>query len=374
MGWYNASWDYRVKITVDNTKVDADLTDFPVYVNLANLPAEFFTNVKSDGADIRVTKTDGTTEVPREVVFITVGSSIGELHFKASGTLSSSTDTDYYIYYGNAGASEPAVTDTYGRNNVWTGFETVWHLQEDPGGSAPQMIDSTGNNTGGTSNGSMSSGNLVPVKVEDGLDFDGTNDYIGLNTSFSLGNVANSSFNVSAWIKPDVVNTNNQQIVDESGTTVYGGGLELRVNSSAKIRFWQQDAVNNLIDSTTSLSAGTTYHVAGAFVGTSMSGNNYLGNEYIYLNGTQDNSRSSFIATTTRVRNAANPNIGRSQVLGGYFNGYIDEVRTAISERSADWIKAEYNNQSSPATFYTAGSEEANAVVEDNATFFGMEF
>lgn len=35
--WYNSSWTYRLKLTIDNTKVDADLTDFPVYVNLNNL-------------------------------------------------------------------------------------------------------------------------------------------------------------------------------------------------------------------------------------------------------------------------------------------------------------------------------------------------
>jgi len=32
MGWYNASWQYRVKITVDADMVDANLSDYPVYV------------------------------------------------------------------------------------------------------------------------------------------------------------------------------------------------------------------------------------------------------------------------------------------------------------------------------------------------------
>lgn len=51
--------------------MSADQTDFPVYVNLNNLPAAFHSHVnQTDARDIRVTKDDGTTELPREVVFI----------------------------------------------------------------------------------------------------------------------------------------------------------------------------------------------------------------------------------------------------------------------------------------------------------------
>jgi hypothetical protein len=39
----------------------------------------------------------------------------------------------------------------------------------------------------------------------------------------------------------------------------------------------------------------------------------------------------------------------------------IDEARVSCSARSADWIKTEYNNQSSPAAFYTLGPEETGA-------------
>ncbi|HLN18804.1 MAG TPA: hypothetical protein VK255_01375, partial [Patescibacteria group bacterium] len=75
--WYNASWGYRVKVTVNAAQVPSTQTNFPVYVNLANLPAGFFSHVRSDGGDIRITKSDGTTELPREVVSINVGSTAG---------------------------------------------------------------------------------------------------------------------------------------------------------------------------------------------------------------------------------------------------------------------------------------------------------
>jgi hypothetical protein len=39
-------------------------------------------------------------------------------------------------------------------------------------------------------------------------------------------------------------------------------------------------------------------------------------------------------------------------------DGKSDEFRVSYTARSAGWIKSEYNNQSSPATFYSIGSED----------------
>ena len=50
-------------------------------------------------------------------------------------------------------------------------------------------------------------------------------------------------------------------------------------------------------------------------------------------------------------------------VLGGdtangseYLDGSLDEVRISTTTRSADWIATEYQNESSPSTFYSIGS------------------
>ena len=39
---------------------------------------------------------------------------------------------------------------------------------------------------------------------------------------------------------------------------------------------------------------------------------------------------------------------------------YLDEVRLSSSTRGAAWITTEYNNQSSPGTFITVGSESCH--------------
>jgi len=50
--WYNNSWEYRLNITINYIEVDANLTDFPIYLNLSDLPSGFHTNVNSTGTVI----------------------------------------------------------------------------------------------------------------------------------------------------------------------------------------------------------------------------------------------------------------------------------------------------------------------------------
>jgi hypothetical protein len=52
-------------------------------------------------------------------------------------------------------------------------------------------------------------------------------------------------------------------------------------------------------------------------------------------------------------------------------NGSIDEGRVSNIARSADWIKTEYNNQSSPKTFNTVGSWTQGTSPSGNAFWFG---
>ncbi len=82
--WYDNGWNYRTKITILNSKVDSNISNFPIYVDLSNMPLTFHNHVKSDGGDIRVTTDDGITEVPRELVSYNSGSDKGELWFKGS--------------------------------------------------------------------------------------------------------------------------------------------------------------------------------------------------------------------------------------------------------------------------------------------------
>jgi len=340
--WYNSSWTYRQKITIDSTKVSADLTDFPVYVDLADLGADFFSNVNTDGSDIRVTKSDGTTEVPREVVSIDTSGSTGELHFKADGTLSSSTDTDFYIYYGNASATEPAVTATYGRNNVWVDYDNVYHLNEEPT-SATAIIDSTGNYGSTTIDGAMTASDLVAVKVGSGLDFDGSNDRIRAGTSNILNNIT-----CQAWARYD------------------GGSQGLffaQDGQGSNNRKWYMQATPstfyvNVFESSSPL-VRKNYNVATSANTLQMYHFTYTVDTLkLYINGSLTTPTKTFDPTLTSLEDTTIDTSIGTNLASNWFDGVIDEARISSVVRSDDWISTEYNNQNSASTFYAAGAQE----------------
>ena len=55
-------------VTINPTHVDSNLTDFVVYIDLSDLPSSFWDLVQDGGGDIRCFKSDGTSELEREVV------------------------------------------------------------------------------------------------------------------------------------------------------------------------------------------------------------------------------------------------------------------------------------------------------------------
>ena len=134
-------------ITIDKDKVDSDLTDFPIYIDLSDLPSSFWDTVVNGGGDIIVYKSDGTTELAREVVSCDTGTDTGELHIKYSGTLSGSSDTTIQIH-ADGSSSEPASDATYGSEAVWSDYEAVYHLTD--------TNDSTSNDNDLTNNGATS--------------------------------------------------------------------------------------------------------------------------------------------------------------------------------------------------------------------------
>ena len=352
--WMNASWSNRVKITVQSGQVDADLTDFPVYVDLSELPSSFFSTVQSDGDDIRVTKNDGTTEVPVDIVAIDTGSSTGEVHFKADGTLSSSANTVFYLYYGSGSAARPAASATYGSENVWTDYAGVWHLNEDGNTTANGYNDATSNNNDGTGV-SMTSSSDVTGKLGTAQDFDGASDYINVGDDTSLE--PSSTITVSAWAKV----TGNGSHSDGNWVVTKGrqfGGVYSTYGigqrpSDDKILSFARPSGLALESSSTTYAPVTNW----LFISMTYDGSNTIQ----YVDGAQETSAAR-TGNLSYGLSDDDMHIG-DWALSSYtrrFEGQIDEVRVATVARSADWISTEYNNQNSPSTFMSVGFEESS--------------
>jgi Domain of unknown function (DUF2341) len=71
-----------------------------------------FAHARSDGADIVVTARDETTRLKRELVTYDAMAGELELYVKIP-SLSSVTDAEVDVYYGNSAAAETNDTDTW---------------------------------------------------------------------------------------------------------------------------------------------------------------------------------------------------------------------------------------------------------------------
>ncbi len=338
--WWDVSYGYRVKITINSSQVPSTQTNFPVYVNLANLPAGFWSNVKSDGSDIRVTNSSGT-ELAREVVAINTGTSAGELWFKAN---SISDASYYYIYYGKPSATEPTANSTYGSQNVWdSNYVSVHHLKET--GTNPTVYDSTSNaNTSNvntwtpTASSKVGSGGQL-VSGTNHIEFPDSSSFDSINT--------NNAVTLSMWINWTGSTESYNTLLGRYGAS---SGSEIMLKSNGKLAWYVNNAGNNIDGTgTNTLVTGSWYYITAVY---STSGGK------VYVNGNQDASvgYGSAVGTTTSVP----MQIGHDQFGSGrYYRGYFDEARISNIVRAPNWITTEYNNQNSTTTFYSVAAQEA---------------
>ncbi|MES2436602.1 MAG: RHS repeat-associated core domain-containing protein [Patescibacteria group bacterium] len=354
--WYNSSWGYRVPITASSSKVLEDIKD--VYVPLSSLPSGFFANAKSDSCDIRMTKADGTTELAIDLVS---ASTTGQLHFSTGNSLSTSSSTIFYLYYGNPSASCYASNATYGANNVYdSNTKGVWHLEQNSA-STGAIVDSTSNVHHGTmySNYSANANGTTTGKLGSAAVFDGTNDTIDVPDSSDFEGAATT---IEAWAYMDTLPS-------------VKGENEVLVTKKHGSSPWRSYAVmfsnpENRTDGNWNNSSGSTGY-AGTYAG-SVSANAW---HYVTLRQNPSDT-SSEVSVRTNASNATtytadtdgttyNSNdalrFGADYAGGERLDGNLDEIRIHNVARSDNYITTRYNNMNAPSTFWSVGSQTAAA-------------
>jgi hypothetical protein len=113
--------EYQVRVA--SGEVTADLTDFPLMIDLSGMPASFWTDVRSDGGNIRAYAADGVTMIPHDVTYINKARELGRMFTKT--TLLTASNNDVIIKLLGPSEVALAVTDTNGRNAVWSDYEVV---------------------------------------------------------------------------------------------------------------------------------------------------------------------------------------------------------------------------------------------------------
>jgi len=348
--WYNGSWSHRLEITIDHTKVDADLVDFPVLITEEDMTVAFWANVKADGTDIVMTLDDGDTKLKRELVDIdTVGKTM-ELWFKAP-TLSSTVDDVFYLYFGNAGAAEVNDADTWDAHYI-----AVYHLSDDPDNA--HVIDSTGVNSGDKT--AANEPNEVVGEIGEAQDFDGANDYISGGNAIKPECEDTLTFEAlvfdNVWGANDcMMSFGTHAILITEG--VAGAVLFVLFDDLGGSQWMRFNAAGEY------LTAGIWNQLAGTWDGTDM---------LLYSNGTKT-ARPPRVLNAPLKSGVMQFSIGRRGDGNHYFDDLLDEVRVSDIARSEGWIGTGYNTMTDPATFYSVADEALvlPTVETDNADIDG---
>ena len=355
--WYNSSWQYRKKITIDSTKVDADLTDFPVLVKLTSTNFDF-SKARSDGFDIRFTSSDGTTLLKYEREKHDSVANQAEYWVKIP-SISSSTDTDFYIYYGKSDAVDGADPTA-----VWdANFKGVWHLKDE---TTSSIVDSTTNANNGTKKAANE-----PVeadgKIGKAQSFDGSNDYVNcgnFGNEYFAGSTA--LFALEGWANINTLPATGLNYAFITKHYWSAGKRQFYSGIDENGRFFLAVSVPDAsvyfsVAITTGISTGQWHHLTAVY---DESQTAKIDKIKLYVGGVYVAQSVTEVGTWTQMTgDIASVAIGAGDIDSGtpknLFNGLIDETRISNVARSAAWINTTYNNQNSPGTFYSVGSEES---------------
>lgn len=335
-------------ITIDHTKVAGDLTDYIVLVVPTNHAdwAALYAIATEGGGDLRFFKAGGATELAREIVSFSASAETGEIHVKYTGTTSSTVDTVIEVH-ADGTSGDYGVTATYGRNAVWSAYRTVWHMD---------------NTTNAVGNSSYNLNNFNSVtfgagKVGKAADTgaSNTNKSLYVGTSEVLNSSEHqSNFTHSFWLNfrsvPTATATLARSYADV-GASKRMIQFQYDPSGSNGVGFFWVGSTLNWYHSGDFLSASTWYKI-DYVLGTS-GALSILLNDVLILSTTVTNFNTR--GDNEGLNNNWGYFLDRSNA-GGSFNpwsGYVDEARVRTSAASTSWLTTEYNNQSSPATFYS---------------------
>jgi hypothetical protein len=219
-----------------------------------------------------------------------------------------SGDEIYSLYKSNQTAGAKAQTSL-----VSNGLVGYWPFGgNDINWGTGQVFDASGNgNTGNMINMSTSSSPVIG-KVGQGLNFDGSNDYLEFTPSTSL---FNGDYTLSMWLYPRNTSKENYILGADYNNNP---SVLFYIFSDGKFRFDERGAGTNfVIDGTNPLSVNKWQHVVVTRSGTTV---------YSYIDGVLDDTGTSLGLNMNTNKHQLGYALPRNKA-GTYYDGLIDEVR-----------------------------------------------
>lgn len=264
------------------------------------------------------------------------------VYYNTSSTDSSGTTIVSLTSVTNCRCFGGIVGDKLPASRVWdSNFAAVYHMAQDPSGTAPQLLDSTANKRRLTTAGSMDAADVVDGLHGKGIAYDGVDDtatsaaadFSALETAATIevlitwGSVAAGDVSVS--------------IGNAAGT------LQIAVGSSAS--YIGNGVSGDMVDTAIAPATAAFQHLAHTLSGGIMTA---------YGDGTADPATN---AVTVADLSSASIIVG-ARYDGSYAEFIADEVRISTIARSADWIKLTNLSLTDQLITWSAYGEEVDGV------------
>jgi len=317
-------WKRRRIVINADAYISGATSNVPVLVkfNSTSHPDLFGTGDDKDSVWFSSDAGGQTTLYHEGVVF-----SATDAIFYVKVDLSSTADTVIYFWYGT-----PSITGTESKTNVWTNGVGVYHFE---GG----VTDSTGNQDGTAKSITYTTGN-----VGSGAVFNGTGDYVAIGDSSDWNYERTQAMTFMWW-------TNRSSYA----TSYWFSKSEASGNYRGFSSVQYANRIGLDIVSTPSSMISVTYN------NTSLSGwQHYV---WTYSGNSNANGIKLYIGADSKSLTAVSNNLGTNTILNsirpqiGNRNGTynlgcsMDEFWFFSEEKSADFIKAIYNNTKNYSTF-----------------------
>lgn len=330
MAWLG-TWEKRIEITVDHTKIDSDLAHFPVPIPINSAAGQsnddltcIFDEVGANSQKIAVTKSDGTTQIYVEIEkWDNVGEDALLWASKSDFTATSASSAKLYIYYDNSQDDNTTYIGTLGnRSEVWdANYESVYLMADASGG----LTDSTGNGNDLAENGNPTYQQAGQLGYA--ITFDG-NDYFYKASVFNFSGQVDWTILVRTLLD----DSNSDQYIITTNTNT---GLYIRVDDSpGPASFWKID------DGTDDdYGPGTTNPYDGNWYTWHQVLDDGNSGHYGYINGVKEHN-----GVNTSIGDLADTfYLGARDTGTAGAQGEISHVRVSSTDRSAAWMKAEHS-------------------------------
>lgn len=334
---------FHKTITIDHTKVAADLADFPVLIELHD--SEVAARAAPDGHDIQLADSTGTLLAYEREVYSAAPPLV--IAWVKVPLLAAATDTVLDLGYG-----DPALPDQARPVETWSNhFASVYHFGD---GTTLGLADATGRSPATNAGASATAG-----KIAGGFHVDNA-------TASSANRVTSAAagLDMSAGALNTVTFWVNYTGAPGKGmfafTSATGAVYDLWNESDGCFGF-NTEGGGNLASTQSGLGNAWHYIAAVFFNGIPEPGPNKL-----YIDGVAQSLVTSCGGMPTNARTVGGTADWGGNTEGGTMfyemTGDLDEGRLTAGERSAAWFATEFANQSSPAAFVTVGPEQIRGV------------